>query len=145
MAYNTQILLQTAKEIIKKYKPHNLMQLIALIGISPDTFYVHFPLNSKESEEIKKEIQLSNAEVVAATLNKTFTADTPSDRAMILKIYGGEEMRKKLSTNYNEISGEGNKEININVVVDEKKTTDTLDKLRNGEGRKTDKRIQPQR
>ena len=47
-------------------------------------------------------------------------------------------MRKKLSTNYNEITGEGGEKLNISVTVNDKQTGETLDKLRNGKTGKTD-------
>lgn len=113
MAYNTDELYKLALEQIKKYKPHSILQLCGLIGISHDTFYNHFPIDSDKSDNIKREMQLVAAEVTAVTIKKTFDSDTPTDRAMILKIYGGNEMRRKLSTNYNEVTGKDGDAIKV--------------------------------
>ena len=113
MAYNTDELYKLALEQIKKYKPHSILQLCGLIGISHDTFYNHFPIDSDKSDNIKREMQLVAAEVTAATIKKTMKADTPTDRAMILKIYGGNEMRRKLATNYNEVTGKDGDAIKV--------------------------------
>lgn len=113
MAYNTDELYKLALEQIKKYKPHNFKQLFGLMGISHDTFYNHFPIDSDKSDNIKREMQLVAAEVTAATIKRTFDSDTPTDRAMILKIYGGNEMRRKLATNYNEITGKDGGKIEV--------------------------------
>jgi hypothetical protein len=113
MAYNTDELYKLALKQIKKHKPHSILQLCGLIGISHDTFYNHFPIDSDKSDNIKREMQLVAAEVTAATIKKTLEADTPTDRAMILKIYGGNEMRRKLATNYNEVTGKDGDAIKV--------------------------------
>ena len=69
MAYNTDELYKLALEQIKKYKPHSILQLCGLIGISHDTFYNHFPIDSDKSDNIK-EMQLVAAEVTAVTIKK---------------------------------------------------------------------------
>ena len=113
MAYNTDELYKLALEQIKKYKPHSFGQLFGLMGISHEAFYNHFPINSEKNDNIKREMQLVAAEVTAATIKRTFDSDTPTDRAMILKIYGGNEMRRKLATNYNEITGKDGGKIEV--------------------------------
>ena len=113
MAYNTDELYKLALEQIKKYKPHSFGQLFGLMGISHEAFYNHFPINSEKNDNIKREMQLVAAEIMAATIKKTREADTPTDRAMVMKIYGGDEIRRKLSTNYNEITGKDGGKIEI--------------------------------
>ncbi len=113
MAYDEDTLYKLAFEQIKKYKPHNLGTLVQLMGISYDTYYRRFPVGSEKSEQIKRALQLEKGEMFSVIINKSFQSDTPTDRAILLKLYGDNETRRKLSTNYQEITGKDGEPIQV--------------------------------
>ncbi|MDX5586509.1 MAG: hypothetical protein QNK20_16605 [Aureibaculum sp.] len=119
------------KEALKKIDEYNLFfiaDIHAIIGISEQTLYTWWPLESEELETIKGKLE-DNKIKTKAEIRGLLKEGRGMELIALYKLVGTEEERKSLSSTYNE-NKNTNKDITpVQVVVQDQDTKDNLDKL----------------
>ena len=103
--YNKKEIFEKSVKLTKSKNLFFIEDIIALIGISKPTFYEFFPPESNELNELKKLIEENRVKVKQVIRKKWFDSDNPTSQFALYKLIGTEEERKRLSTNYNELTG----------------------------------------
>ena len=107
MAYKTSELKKNAKEAIKKYKLIFIQDIIDYLGISKDTFYVHFPHESDSYKDLFNLLIKNRIDMKIGMRHKWYNSDNATLQMGFMKLIGTEEERdilnqsddKKISTN----------------------------------------------
>lgn len=130
MAYDTEELYRKAIEAIKEHKLFFIEDIVGFLPCSKPTFYVHFPIDSNELNEIKRLIENNKIEIKTDLRNKWYNSENPTLQIALYKTICTDEERRRISTNYNEEKREVefNTPLKIEVIGD--KTKDELEKLK---------------
>lgn len=115
MAYNTEDLLQVAFTLIEKNKPHSINNLVALMGISSETFYNHFPSGSKNHKEIQLKINIEKGKIKAAMFKKWYDSDHPTLQIAYAKIIADPDELRALTNQHNSFEIPEDTEIKIKI------------------------------
>ena len=115
MAYNTEDLFNQAIETIQKKKPHSINMLIALMGISRDTFYIHFPTGSDKHKSIQQELNTTKGQIKAVMFKKWFDSDNPTLQIAYAKLLADEDELKALTNQHNSFDIPEDTEIKISI------------------------------
>ena len=70
MAYNKKKILLKAKEVIVKHKLFFIEDIVAYLPISKPTFYVYFPVNSNEFNELKDLLETNTTQLKVSMRSK---------------------------------------------------------------------------
>ena len=115
MAYVTEDLYEMAIEIIRKQKPHSINMLIALMGISRDTFYIHFPTQSDKHKSIQQEINIEKGKIKSVMFKKWFDSDNPTLQIAYAKLLADEDELRALTNQHQSFDLPEHSEIKINI------------------------------
>jgi len=97
MAYDRVKIYEQALEVLEKKKCFFVEDLVALMGIHKSTFYDFFPINSDESNEIKRGLQRNRADVKVVLRKKMYDSDNPTAWLGLYKLVCTDEERQMLS------------------------------------------------
>ena len=106
MAYNKKKIYEKAQEIVKKNNLFFIQDIIALLGISRQTFYDFFPLESDELDTLKEMLENNRARIKCALRSKWFNSENATTQVALYKLVSNEDERKLLSTTYQEVSAD---------------------------------------
>jgi hypothetical protein len=112
MAYDKEKLFERAKELIES--DENIVRVndvIILLGIVTSTFYLHFPVESKESEYIKSLLVKNKVGNKLYMLKKWRDSENVTAQLMYTKLMLDDDERKALSTTYQDSKVEHSGEI----------------------------------
>ena len=109
MAYKTEILKSKAIDLIKKNKLIFIEDVCALLGISHDTYYNHFPVNSDDSEELRNLIEENKISLKVGMRKKWFESENATLQMALYKLCSTDTEHKKLQQNYTDLSTHGEK------------------------------------
>lgn len=109
MAYKTQDLYSKAIEAIKSNNLFFLADVYAYLGISHDTFYKHFPLESEKMEAIKEAIDKNKARTKISIRSKLHSSTSPTGLLALYKLICTDEERKALSMQHFDHTTDGEK------------------------------------
>jgi len=112
MAYNKEKIYLEALDICQKKKLFYIEQVVAFLPIAKKTFYEWFPIDSNECNAIKEILDTNKIEVSSALMRKWYESDNATLQMGLMKMIGTDEIRKALSTNWNENNNSGNITIN---------------------------------
>jgi len=113
MAYKTEDLYKDALGVIKEYNLFFVADVLAYLGISKDTFYRHFPLESDESNAIKEELDKNKARTKISIRSKLHKSTSPTGLLALYKLICTDEERKALSMQHHDHTSEGEKITNV--------------------------------
>lgn len=105
MAYVTEELKEKALNKITKHQLVFLEDVYVQLGISVSTFYDHFPVDSKDSKDIKSLLQLNKSSIKSNQRSKWYKSDAPALQIALYKLISTEDERKRLTSSYTEVSG----------------------------------------
>ena len=108
MAYNKQVLFDKAKEQIVSKRLIFVEEVVAFIGISKNTFYDHFPLESDEMHDLKKLIEDNKISLKTSMRKKWYDSDNPTLQMGLMKLIATPEELKKLSMQFIESENTNN-------------------------------------
>lgn len=109
MAYDTQKLKAEAEEKIEKYGLLFVEDVVAYMGISKPTFYDHFPKDSNDFNELKKQLKQNRIDRKVQMRKKWFDSTNPTLQMGLYKLLSSEEERKKLAMEYHDHTTDGDK------------------------------------
>jgi ACT domain-containing protein len=113
--YVTEDLLKRALGIVDKKKPKSITELIAWMGISRDTFYIHFPTGSDNYKEILENICNEKAKIKAGMLQKWVLGDSAVLQIAGYKLLADPEELRALSMQTQDIELPDNLDIEISI------------------------------
>ena len=113
MAYNKKKIYEQALADAEKYHFFFIDDLVAWLGISRTTFYSFFPAESDKLNKIKEQLEKNKLTTKHEIRNRWSKSDNPSEQIALYKLIATPEERKKLSSNYIELTGENGKPINL--------------------------------
>lgn len=109
MAYKTEDLYKKALDLIKSHSLFFVTDVISLLGIGTETFYNHFPTDSKESKEIKEALEKNRAVTKVVLRKKMHESNTPTGWLALYKLICTEDERKALSMQFRDHTTDGEK------------------------------------
>lgn len=109
MAYVTEELYDLAVKHIKKDNLFFIVDVIALLGVSEPTFYVHFPVNSKELKYFKELIRKNKVTSKVSMRKKWLDSENASLQMGLYKLIGSDEERRRLNSSYIDHTTKGDK------------------------------------
>ena len=128
MAYDRGKVFVKAKENIVKHRLFFIDDVISYSGISKQTFYDFFKVDSDELDDIKELLNKNRVEVKVSIRQKLFKGNKAAELLALYKLICTDEERKALSMNYTDITSEG-KQIQPTIIVADQSTADNLAKL----------------
>lgn len=128
MPYDTKILKAKAIEAINKNKLIFVEDICAMIGINKSTYYVHFPVDSNDSNELSKMLEENKISLKVGLRKKWFESDNATTQMALYKLCSTPEEHKKLQQNYTDVTSEG-KQVQSTIIVADQETADNLAKL----------------
>ena len=113
--YTTAELFERSKEIIPKHRLIFVEDVCAYLGISKSTFYIHIPVGSDESNELRDLLNKNCIDIKVGLRKKWFDSDNATLQMALYKLTSTDVEHRKLQQNYteHEVSSTG---ININFV-----------------------------
>jgi len=97
MAYDRKKLFEQALEVIGKNRLFFIEDVIAMIGISKQTFYDFYPVGSDELDQIKTILLKNKAETKVVLRKKWYDGENPTLSLALYKMICTEEERQMLS------------------------------------------------
>lgn len=128
MPYDTKILKAKAIEAINKNKLIFVEDICAMIGVNKSTYYVHFPVDSNDSNELSKMLEENKISLKVGLRKKWFESDNATTQMALYKLCSTPEEHKKLQQNYTDVTSEG-KQVQSTIIVADQETADNLVKL----------------
>lgn len=113
MAYNTEELYNLAVNYIEKDNLFFVEDVIALLGVSKQTFYDHFPSKSDELDYFKELLRKNKSATKVAMRKKWGDSENASLQMGLYKLIGSDEERKRLNSAYIDQKTEHKGEIKI--------------------------------
>lgn len=130
MAYDRNKILVKAKENIVKHRLFFIDDVISYSGISKQTFYDFFKVDSDELDDIKELLNKNKVEVKVSIRQKLFKGNKASELLALYKLICTDEERKALSINYTDITNKGHI-VAYNAVVSKEEAKAISDALEN--------------
>ena len=97
MAYDRVKIFEQALEVVGKHRLFFVEDVIAMIGISKQTFYDFFPVQSDELDQIKAILLKNKAETKIVLRKKWYDGENPTLSLALYKMICTEEERQMLS------------------------------------------------
>ena len=108
-SYTTAELFERAKEIIPKYKLIFIEDVCAYLGLAKSTFYIHIPLGSNESNELRDLLEKNKIDIKVGLRKKWYDSDNATLQMALYKLTSTDIEHKKLQQNYSDITTKGDK------------------------------------
>lgn len=109
MAYKKEELYKRAIEIAKDEDTYFIEDVVALLGISKNTFYDHFPIDSDEMHNIKKQLNENQVTKKVKLRKKWAKSDNATLQMGLMKLISNSEERKRLNQSYIDHTSDGEK------------------------------------
>ncbi len=132
MAYDTEVLKKKAIEAINRNKLLFVEDICAYIGINKTTYYVHFPIDSNDNNELSEMLEKNKIDLKVGMRKKWYDSENATMQMALYKLCSTPEEHKKLQQNYSDITSDG-KQINPTIIVRDSDTAKIVDDLMNGE------------
>ena len=130
MPYDTKILKAKAIEAINKNKLIFVEDICAMIGVVKSTYYLHFPIDSDDSNELSKMLEENKISLKVGLRKKWFESDNATTQMALYKLCSTPEEHKKLQQNYTDVTSEG-RIVAYNAVVSKEEAKAISDALEN--------------
>lgn len=121
MAYDKEEIFKKAKEVIVKNKLFFIEDIVSFLPCSKQTFYVFFPVDSDEIDELKGLLETNRVELKVSMRSKWYKSNAPALQMALMKLIATPEELKKLSMQHTDITSDGKKlesqptAINVNI------------------------------
>jgi hypothetical protein len=111
MAFDRDKLYQQAETAIKENNLFFIEDVVAFIPCSKPTFYVHFPIDSNELNNLKDLLGKNKIRTKAAIRAKLYKSPKASELLALYRLICTPEERKMLNQNYIELTGKDGKDL----------------------------------
>lgn len=109
MAYNTKKLFEQAKKAVKDHNLYFIEYIVAYLPCTVSTFYKHFPIESKEMEELKAMIGDNKIKAKTQIIEKLMESPKASELLAALRLIGTPDERRNLNQSYIDHTTKGQK------------------------------------
>src|SRR6056297_2969891 len=106
MAYDTDKLYEQALKDIEENTLFFVSDVIAYLGLSRQTFYHHFPIDSERLDTIKEMLNKNAMRTKVSIRSKLHQSKAPAGLLALYKLLATNDERKALAMEYREHSGE---------------------------------------
>jgi len=107
MAYDKAKIYEQAKEVTVKNKLFFIEDIVAFLPCNKTTFYEFFPIESNESNELKRLLEINRTELKVGLRSKWYKSNAPALQMALMKLICSDEERKMLSMNHTDITTNG--------------------------------------
>ncbi len=128
MAYNKKEILKDVLLAIKIHQLKHFDYIEAFVSPCTKTLYDLFPVESKELQTIKRELDNNKISSKTKMINKWEDSDDPTLQIAAFKLIATNEERKALSTNWNENNHSGELNTNTTIIVNSEDSKKRLEK-----------------
>lgn len=97
---NQEQLYAQAMDLIKEKRLYFWRHVAAHLGIATSTFYTYFPSGSSDYKEMQQLLEKNRAETLTKQLIKWEDSSQPQLQLALAKLIGDDEVRRRLSYNY---------------------------------------------
>ena len=97
MAYNQEEIYNKALEVIKKYNPIFIDEIVSYLPITRATFYSYFPVDSDKLNNIKSELEDNIVNVKGKLRKKWQDSENATLQMGLMKLISSDEERRRLS------------------------------------------------
>ncbi len=111
MAFDRDKLYQQAQTAITENNLFFIEDVVAFIPCSKPTFYVHFPIDSNELNNLKDLLEKNKIRTKAAIRAKLYKSPKASELLALYRLICTPEERKMLNQNYIELTGKDGKDL----------------------------------
>jgi hypothetical protein len=109
MPYDTNILKQKAIEAIDKNKLIFVEDICAYIGINKTTYYVHFPIDSNDNNELSELLEKNKIALKVGMRKKWYDSENATMQMALYKLCSTDIEHKKLQQNYTDVTSKDEK------------------------------------
>jgi hypothetical protein len=109
MPYDTNILKQKAIEAIEKNKLIFVEDICAYIGINKTTYYVHFPIDSNDNNELSELLEKNKIALKVGMRKKWYDSENATMQMALYKLCSTDIEHKKLQQNYTDVTSKDEK------------------------------------
>ena len=109
MGYDTTILKQKAIEAIDKNKLIFVEDICAYIGINKTTYYVHFPIDSNDNNELSELLEKNKIALKVGMRKKWYDSENATMQMALYKLCSTDIEHKKLQQNYTDVTSKDEK------------------------------------
>ena len=113
-----------AIEVIGKNKLIFIEDIAAMCGISKNTLYDKFPIDSDDYHELSKMLEENKIALKVGLRKKWFDSDNATTQMALYKLCSTDIEHKKLQQNYNDVTTKGE---SINIPISKWAKDDTSD------------------
>lgn len=116
MAYNKEEIYNQILSVIETHKIKHFTYLDAYVAPEISTLYLLFPLESDEFNTIKRALEKNRITSKQRMTDNWEDSDNPTLQIAAFKLLCSDEERKRLSTNYTDVTTNG-KDLNIQLLT----------------------------
>lgn len=109
MSYNKEQIFEQAKEIAVVEGVHFIEDIVANLGISKTTFYVYFPIDSNEMNELKSLLELNRTKLKVKMRKNWYDSNSPALQMALMKLIATPDELRALSMNTTDVTSKGEK------------------------------------
>ena len=109
MAYDTKILKAKAIEAIEKNKLIFVEDICAYIGINKTTYYLHFPVDSNDNNELSELLEKNKIALKVGMRKKWYDSENATMQMALYKLCSTDIEHKKLQQNYTDVTSKDEK------------------------------------
>ena len=113
-----------AIEVINKNKLIFIEDIAAMCGVSKNTLYDKFPIDSDDYHELSKMLEENKIALKVGLRKKWFDSDNATTQMALYKLCSTDIEHKKLQQNYNDITTKGE---SVNIPISKWAKDDTTD------------------
>ena len=121
MANDKNKILQQAKEVIANNPIFFIEDLVAYLPISKKTFYVYYPIESDECNELKELIDQNKIKTKAGIRAKLFRSEKAGELLALYRLICTPEERRMLNQNYLELTGKDGEASELSITINHAK------------------------
>lgn len=135
MAYDKKEIFDKAMNAIKENDLYFIEDVVAYLPCSKETFYQFFPLKSDESDALKEELERNKVKSKVGLRKDWRQGNNPTSQLALYRLIGSDEERRKLSTSYQEITGNDGQKLINSVTIEVVRTREEADESKDNSGR----------
>jgi hypothetical protein len=115
--YDKEKLFRRAIDVIRKNRLCFIEDIIPFLPVVRQTFYDYFPTGSDKMVIIREELDANKIEIKESLKRKWFNSDNATLQIALYKTICTEDERRRLATNYSELTGKNGESLNGNITV----------------------------
>ncbi len=113
--YNRDKIFEQSKKLIEDKKLFFIEDIVAFLPIAKKTFYEYFPVDSNESNELRRMLEVNKTNIKVSLRKKWLESDNATLQMGLMKLICNKEERMNLSQTYQDVTTDGEKMNNVHI------------------------------